>query len=262
MILDDLVAATKQRLVADQKHIPLAKMQALAAQAPATNPAAVYNALRGDQLAIIAEVKAASPSKGQIATDFDPVAIAATYAQAGVNAISVLTEPTYFHGDIEYLRAIRQHVTTPLLRKDFTIDPYMIYAAKAAGANMILLIVAILSDEQLHDYLQLATKLGLAALVEAHNPDEIHRALAAGAHIIGVNNRDLRDFTVDLNHSIKLRPLVPEDVIFVAESGIKTPADTKRLRNAGVDAVLIGETLMRATDKFATIAALRGIANG
>ncbi|WP_127849259.1 indole-3-glycerol phosphate synthase TrpC [Lacticaseibacillus hulanensis] len=258
MILDDLVAATKTRLAASKQLVPLCSMQKLAQQAPATNPADVYRALSGEQLAIIAEVKAASPSKGQIATNFDPVATATAYAAAGVNAISVLTEPTYFHGDINYLRQIRAHVNTPLLRKDFIIDAYMIDEAKAAGANLILLIVAILTDEQLRSYMQLAESLGLAALVEAHSPEEIRRALAAGARIIGVNNRDLRDFTVDLNHSINLRPLVPSNVIFVAESGIKTPGDTAKLRDAGVDAVLIGETLMRAKDKAATIAALRG----
>lgn len=226
--------------------------------APKTDVQTVYRALKQDHLAIIAEVKAASPSKGQIATDFDPLATATRYAAAGVNAISVLTEPDYFHGDIAYLRQIRAAVTTPLLRKDFTIDPYMIYEAKAAGANLILLIVAILTNTELRQYRELAESLGMAALVEAHDADEIARAQASGAHIIGVNNRDLRDFTVDLNRSVALRPLVPSDIIFVAESGIQTPADTARLQQAGVDAVLVGETLMRATNPAATIAALRG----
>lgn len=257
MILDDLVAATRVRVAKAKSEISPVQMQALATKTPAPNPATVYAALRGEQLAIIAEVKAASPSKGQIAADFAPVATAQTYAAAGANAISVLTEPDYFHGDIAYLKEIRCAVATPLLRKDFTIDPYMIYEAKAAGANLILLIVAILTDAQLRDYLALAEKLGLAVLVETHNATEIDRALAAGARIIGVNNRDLRDFTVDLRRSIDLRPLVPSDVIFVAESGIKTPTDTATLRAAGVDAVLVGETLMRAADVAGTIRALR-----
>ncbi|KRM55792.1 indole-3-glycerol phosphate synthase TrpC [Lacticaseibacillus sharpeae] len=258
MILDDLVAATTKRIAASKQHISLAQMAQLATKVPAPNPERVYTALGGPELAIIAEVKAASPSKGQIATAFNPVATAQAYAAAGANAISVLTEPTYFHGDIQYLRDIRAAVDMPLLRKDFTIDPYMIYEARAAGANLILLIVAILTDRQLHDYLELAQQLGLAAIVEAHDAAEIKRALAANARIIGVNNRDLRDFSVDLHHSANLRPLVPQNVLFIAESGIKTPADTAELRAAGVNAVLIGETLMRAPDKQAAITALRG----
>ncbi len=175
-----------------------------------------------------------------------------------MNAISVLTEPTYFHGDINYLRTIRQAVTVPLLRKDFIIDDYMIDEAKVAGANLILLIVAILDDHQLRDYIHKAAALGLAVLVEAHDPHEIQRALQAGADIIGVNNRDLRDFTVDLHRSVALRPLVPRNIIFVSESGIRGPQDVDQLRTAGVDAILVGETLMRSPNKAATINALRG----
>ncbi|WP_288761226.1 indole-3-glycerol phosphate synthase TrpC [uncultured Lacticaseibacillus sp.] len=258
MILDELVAATQQRLAHNQARVPAATMHAQALAAPTTDPADVYQALRQPPLSIIAEVKAASPSKGTIAADFDPVATAQEYAAGGVNAISVLTEPTYFHGDINYLRTIRQAVTVPLLRKDFIIDDYMIDEAKAAGANLILLIVAILDDHQLRDYIHKAAALGLAVLVEAHDAHEIQRALQAGADIIGVNNRDLRDFTVDLHRSVALRPLVPRNVIFVSESGIRGPQDVDQLRTAGVDAILVGETLMRSPDKAATINALRG----
>ncbi|WP_462399181.1 indole-3-glycerol phosphate synthase TrpC [Lacticaseibacillus pantheris] len=258
MILDELVAATQQRLSQNQARVPAAKMHAQALAALTTDPADVYLALRQPPLSVIAEVKAASPSKGTIAKDFNPVVTAQEYAAGGVNAISVLTEPSYFHGDINYLRAIRQAVTVPLLRKDFIINEYMIDEAKVAGANLILLIVAILDDHQLRDYLRTAATLGLAVLVEAHDASEIKRAIHAGAQIIGVNNRDLRDFTVDLHRSVSLRPLVPPDVIFVSESGIRGPEDVHQLRMAGVDAILVGETLMRSDDKAANIRALRG----
>lgn len=259
MILDDLVAATQQRTQQEQQSESLATLKQRARATPAPDPAKVRRALGGDGLAVIAEVKQASPSKGTIVTgDFDPVIIAQSYAAAGVNAISVLTEPTYFHGQLAYLADIAQRVTVPLLRKDFTINDYMIYQARAAGANLILLIVAILTPAQLTNYLKLADELGLMAIVEAHDAQEVQIALAAGAQIIGVNNRNLRDFTVDLNNSVQLRALVPNDVLFVAESGIKTAADVAVLRQAGVDAVLIGETLMRAPDKRAALRTLLG----
>lgn len=259
MILDDLVAATQQRTAREQQAEPIAAVKQRALATPAPDPEWVRQALGGDQLSVIAEVKQASPSKGTIVTgDFDPVKIAQAYAAAGVNAISVLTEPDYFHGQLAYLAAIAQRVDVPLLRKDFTINDYMIYQARAAGANLILLIVAILTPAQLAADLQLAHDLGLMAIVEAHDAQEIRAALAAGAQIIGVNNRNLKDFTVDLNNSVRLRALVPSDVLFVAESGIKTAADVAVLRQAGVDAVLIGETLMRAPDKRAALNSLLG----
>ena len=208
---------------------------------------------RSPELSIIAEVKKASPSKGLIAKDFDYRAIAKEYEEAGATAISVLTEPDYFLGDITYLKEIAEEVKTPLLRKDFTIDPYMIYQAKVAGAKMILLIVAILTDKELKDYLNLAHSLGLAVLVEAHDPEEIKRALKVGAKMIGVNNRNLKDFTVSFDNSKNLRQLIPDNVAFVAESGVSSVADIKELKALGVNAVLVGEALMKAADKRAFI---------
>ena len=171
----------------------------------------------------------------------------------------MLTEPYFFQGSDSYLQQISEHVSIPLLRKDFTIDPYMIYEAKVIGASAILLICAILTDEQLKSYLQLADLLGLSALVEAHDEAEVQRALSAGARIIGVNNRNLKDFTVDIQNSIRLRKLIPKEIVFVSESGMKTPEDIKRLRDNETDAVLIGETFMRSPDKKKMLEDLKGI---
>ena len=171
----------------------------------------------------------------------------------------MLTEPFYFQGSNEYLTAIHESISTPILRKDFTVDPYMIYEAKVIGASAILLICAILTDEQLKSYLQLADSLGLSALVEAHDEAEVQRALSAGARIIGVNNRNLKDFTVDIQNSIRLRKLIPKEIVFVSESGMKTPEDIKRLRDNETDAVLIGETFMRSPDKKKMLEDLKGI---
>lgn len=171
----------------------------------------------------------------------------------------MLTEPYFFQGSDSYLQQISEHVSIPLLRKDFTIDPYMIYEAKVIGASAILLICAILTDEQLKSYLQLADSLGLSALVEAHDEAEVQRALSAGARIIGVNNRNLKDFTVDIQNSIRLRKLIPKEIVFVSESGMKTPEDINRLRDNETDAVLIGETFMRSPDKKKMLEDLKGI---
>ncbi len=214
-------------------------------------------ALMDKPIAIISEVKRASPSKGLIAEDFDYLAIAKDYESAKVSAISVLTEPFFFQGSNEILNEISQTVETPILRKDFTISPYMIYEAKLIGASAILLIASILDDKELKEYLELADSLGLSAIVETHDEEEIERALDAGARIIGVNNRNLKDFTVDINNSIKLRKNVPKDIIFISESGIKTSEDVKRLKENDVDAVLIGETLMRSDNKKALIEELK-----
>lgn len=260
MILDDLVVATKRRMQGEQAAVTPARMRALAAAAPKPDRDATLAALRrtGKRMHVIAEVKKASPSKGLIAADFDPVTIASSYAAAGVDAISVLTEPDYFRGDIKYLAAIYRAVTLPLLRKDFTVDDYMIYQARANGASLILLIVAILTPEQLRAYLQLARQLGLAAIVEAHDEDELQTALAAGAEIIGINNRDLRDFSVDLNTSIALSRRVPAGKIVIAESGIKTARAVQELAAGNIDACLIGEAFMRTSDKSAELARLFG----
>lgn len=215
--------------------------------------------LAADGMSFICECKKASPSKGLIAEDFPYMDIARDYERAGASAISVLTEPAWFMGDDEYLRAISRSVSIPCLRKDFTVDEYMIYQAELLGAAAVLLICAILTDEQLGGWIRICDGLGLSALVEAHDEDEVMRALRAGARVIGVNNRNLKDFTVDLENSIRLRSLVPDDVIFIAESGIKTRDDIIRLEEADVDAVLIGETLMRSPDKKAMLDNLKGI---
>ena len=213
---------------------------------------------RVENVSFICEVKKASPSKGMISEDFPYLEIAKDYEKAGADAISVLTEPEYFKGDNKYLTEISGVVHIPVLRKDFTVDEYQIYEAKVIGADAVLLICSLLDTETLRKYIILCNELGLSALVEAHTEKEIHSAIAAGARVIGVNNRNLQTFEVDLNNSMKLRNLVPRDIIFVAESGIKTPKDIADLRGAGVNAVLIGETLMRSTNKKKILSELRG----
>lgn len=259
MILDEIVAKTKVRLEENKKKLPPEELQKQALSMSADTGFPFEKALKVQGLSFICEVKKASPSKGLIAPDFPYVAIAEEYEKAGANAISVLTEPYFFQGSDSYLQQISEHVSIPLLRKDFTIDPYMIYEAKVIGASAILLICAILTDEQLKSYLQLADSLGLSALVEAHDEAEVQRALSAGARIIGVNNRNLKDFTVDIQNSIRLRKLIPKEIVFVSESGMKTPEDIKRLRDNETDAVLIGETFMRSPDKKKMLEDLRGI---
>lgn len=217
-----------------------------------------YKALQKEGMSYICEVKKASPSKGLIAPDFPYVKIAKEYEQAGASAISCLTEPYYFKGSDVYLREIAETVSIPVLRKDFTVNSYMIYQAKVLGASAILLICAILDDEQLAEYLALADSLGLDALVEAHDAEEVARALKAGAQIVGVNNRDLKTFEVDVRNSIRLREQAPGDVLFVSESGIRTSEDIRKLYENEVDAVLIGETLMRSEDKKQALETLNG----
>jgi len=211
-----------------------------------------------NKINFICEIKKASPSKGVICEDFDPVQIAEEYEEAGAAAISVLTEPYYFQGSDKYLQDISQAIKIPLLRKDFIVDEYMIYEAKFLNANAVLLICAILNDKQLAQYIKIAENLGLSVLVETHDEIEIKRALDCGAHIIGVNNRDLKTFEVDIKTSERLRKYIPDDKIFVSESGIKTRSDVKRLEEIGVNAVLIGETLMRSKNKKAELKRLRG----
>ena len=215
-------------------------------------------ALSGEDIGFICECKKASPSKGLIAPEFPYVEIAKAYEAAGAACISVLTEPKWFLGRDEYLKEITLAVSIPCIRKDFVVDEYMIYQAKVLGASAVLLICALLDQETLKRYLTLCDQLGLSALVEAHDDEELTRALAAGARVIGVNNRNLRDFTVDLGNAERLRKLASEEVLFVAESGIQTAEDIAVLRRARVNGVLIGETLMRAADKKAMLAQLRG----
>ncbi|MQS89220.1 indole-3-glycerol phosphate synthase TrpC [Companilactobacillus mishanensis] len=253
MILDKLVKATQDRVKEEKAQEPLSELKRQADLIPNKNPQEIIDRFLKPGLHFIGEVKKASPSKGLIAKDFPYLKIATDYDKAGIDAISVLTEPKFFQGNLTYLHEITQKVNVPVLRKDFTIDPYMIYQAKISGASLILLIVAILPKEKLVEYLQLADQLGLAALVEVHNQDELDIALSAGAKIIGVNNRNLKDFTVDLNNSLNLRDQVPANIPFITESGIKTTDDIRRLKAANVNGVLIGETFMRSDDKAAII---------
>jgi len=258
-ILNEIAERTKERIEAKKRILPLNEIMEAAF---ARNIAAGFpfeNALRSPDIAFICEVKKASPSKGIIAEDFPYTAIASEYEAAGAAAISVLTEPFYFKGDDSHAADIAATVSLPVLRKDFTVDSYMIYEAAALGASAVLLICAILDAATLAEYLSLARNLGLSALVETHSEAEVDMALNAGAGIIGVNNRDLKTFEVDLAVSERLRKMVPPDKIFVSESGINSPEDISRLRGIGADAVLIGERIMRSVDKKAEIMRLRGI---
>lgn len=258
MILEEIAARTVQRVAEEKAAVPLSEMKKRAEALDANTGFPFRKALSGDEISFICEVKRASPSKGLIAPDFPYLDIARDYERAGASAISCLTEPFWFKGRDEYLAEISNAVTIPVLRKDFTVDEYMIYQAKTLGASAVLLICSILSKEQLSEYLGIAHSLGLSALVEAHDEDEVRTALSVGAGIIGVNNRDLRTFTVDINNSARLRKLVSPEVLFVSESGIKTAADIEALRSNGTNAVLIGETLMRSPDKKAALDELRG----
>ncbi len=256
-ILAEIAEKTRQRIAVQQTFIPLETVKA-AAKAMPKGDFPFESALRSEGMAFICEIKKASPSKGLIAPDFPYLEIAKEYENAGASAISCLTEPFYFQGRNEYLAEIAAAVDVPLLRKDFFVDPYMIYEAKVLGASAILLICAILNDEALRAGLLLADSLGLSAIFEAHDAEEVQRALACGARIIGVNNRNLKTFALDLNNSITLRNLVPEEVLFISESGIQTRDDIALLEAHNVNAVLIGETFMRAPDKKAVLHALRG----
>lgn len=258
MILDTIAASAKERVAAAKEALPLAEQIARARESDCNTGFPFEQALAKKRMSFICEVKKASPSKGLIAPEFPYVQIAKEYEAAGADAISVLTESAYFQGKNEYLTKIRQTVQIPLLRKDFTVDEYMIYEAKNIGADAVLLICAILSPMQLSEYAGIARELGLSALVEAHDEREVKMALAADARIVGVNNRNLKDFTVDINNSVRLREMVPENILFVSESGMKTRQDIERLEQNGTNAVLIGETLMRSADKKAALQELRG----
>ena len=257
-ILDQIAEYTKKRIAAQKERVPEdeLKKRAFALQ---RGDFCFERALKKKDISFICECKKASPSKGVISGDFPYLKIAMEYEAAGADAISVLTEPKWFLGRDEYLEEIAENVSIPVLRKDFTVDEYMIYEAKCLGASAVLLICAILTAEQLRRYIDICKELGLCALVEAHDEKETEMALECGAKIIGVNNRNLKDFSVDPDRSLSLRRLVPENVLFVSESGIKDAEDVRRVRAAGADAVLIGETLMRAQDKRAAILKLRGM---
>ena len=258
MILDDLVKAAEEALKGDKAAISPEQMEALAETSPYKPDFPFEKALSKDGISFICEVKRASPSKGMISPFFPYLDIAREYERIGASAISCLTERKYFLGKPEYLRDIASIVSIPVLRKDFIIDEYQIYEARALGASAILLICAILTDEKMKHFMTLADSIGLSVLTEVHDEEEVRRALAAGARIIGVNNRNLKDFTVSLSNAVRLSSLVPEDVLFVAESGIRTRKDIETLERCGADAVLIGETIMRAPDKEKMFDTLRG----
>ncbi len=255
MILDEIARETKERIEKKKKEVPLYLVRERAENRDSLKAGSFpfEEALKKPGLSFICEVKKASPSKGVIVDKFPYLEIAMEYESAGADAISCLTEPFRFLGRDEYLDEISRLVTIPVLRKDFTVDDYMIYEAKALGASAVLLIAAILDDAQLKDYFALARELKLSAIMEAHDEREVERALNAGGNIIGVNNRNLKDFTVDINNSIRLRHMVPRDRIFISESGIRTEDDISALYENGTDAVLIGETLMRASDRAGLI---------
>ncbi|MHC4480854.1 MAG: indole-3-glycerol phosphate synthase TrpC [Planctomycetota bacterium] len=257
-ILDRIVAEKREELAAARRLVPLAGLEARLPHAPPSRPFA--EALRGDSLRLIAEVKKASPSRGLLREDFDPVALARSYAEAGAAAVSVLTDEPHFQGSLDHLASIRAALPDgpPLLRKDFLFDPYQLYEARARGADAVLLITAVLDSALLAELLGLATALEMDALVEVHDEPELERALAAGATLIGINNRDLRTFDVDLATTESLRPLIPPETTVVAESGVSTRADIERLQALGVHAVLIGEALVTAPDPAAKIRELMG----
>lgn len=256
-ILDEIAGHARARVAAKKEECDLEVMRELALRGGPADGAAFESALSKPGLSFICEVKRASPSKGLIAPEFPYLDIARAYEAAGADAVSCLTEPRWFLGSDQIFRDIRRAVAVPMLRKDFTVDPYQLYEAKTMGANAVLLICALLDTATLAAYLELAASLGLAALVEAHDEGEIRSALSAGTTIVGVNNRNLRDFSVDFENAARLRDLIPPDRLFVSESGVKSPEDAAKLKKIGADAVLMGEALMRAKDKPALLRQMR-----
>ena len=255
-ILNEIAAYAVKRVQQAESKMPLEAMKEQALALPGKE-FVFEHALRKPELSFICECKKASPSKGIIADDFPYLKIAQEYEQAGADCISVLTEHKYFLGDDSYLQEIAHAVSVPCLRKDFVVVPYMIYEARVLGAAAVLLICSLLTEKELAEYLEICEGLGMSALVEVHNAAEISMAIHAGARIIGVNNRNLSDFSVDMANSSRLRELVPPEILFVAESGIKTAADIQTMREIGADAVLIGELLIRAENRSAMLAELR-----
>lgn len=256
-ILDRLAEYARERTEQAKMKIPLEEIKRQALSLP-KGSFAFENALNKTGISFICECKKASPSKGLIVPDFPYLQIAKEYEAAGADCISVLTEPKWFLGSDEYLKEIACAVSIPCLRKDFTVDEYMLYEAKVLGASAVLLIASILSENQIKEYIGICDELGLSALVETHDKAEVSSSIKAGARIIGVNNRNLKDFSVDTDNSRRLRELIPRDVLFVSESGVSTADDVAKLREIGADAVLIGETLMRAPNKKAKLDELRG----
>jgi len=246
MILDQIVTEKREEIAQKKKSLPISTLKERIAQRKA--PLDFAAALSGDRTRLIAEVKRASPSRGVLCSNFNPVSLAKAYADGGAAAISVLTESNHFQGSLDHLAAISEDIRLPLLRKDFIFDPYQVYESRAGGADALLLIVAILNQEQLGELLSLSRSLGLSCLVEVHREDEVERALLSGAEIIGINNRDLNTFKVDINTTHRLRLLIPKERIVVSESGISRREDIEKLKGWGVNAVLVGEALVTASD--------------
>lgn len=257
-ILDRIVATKRQEVAEAQSRLPIEELEAQVREAPPVRDFRAALAGPGP-IQLIAEVKKASPSAQVIRADFDPIAIARTYQGHGAACLSVLTDVQYFQGHLSYLARIRASVAIPILRKDFVIDAYQVVEARMAGADAILLIAEILTDDQLRSLRELAQAWGMATLVEFHDPSNLARVLASGADLVGVNNRDLHRFVTDLDLTLRLRDQIPPDVTLVAESGIRTRSDVERLEGAGVHAMLVGETLMRADDIGAAVANLLGL---
>jgi indole-3-glycerol phosphate synthase len=264
-ILDEIMAYHREQLPGRMRDVPLADLRALASVAP--RPLDFYEALNRPGVSLIAECKKASPSKGLLVSNYDPVDLARTYVRAGASAISILTDARHFQGSLEHLRNVKEEMlaghfrapdrggapssgAVPLLRKDFIFDPYQIYEARAAGADALLLIAAVLADGDLKELLELTHELGMNALVEVHTEAELERVLPIKPRVIGVNNRDLQTFKVDFENTGRLRALIPAGIVTVGESGIKSPDDIRRLRDLGVDAVLVGETLVRSKNVY------------
>jgi indole-3-glycerol phosphate synthase len=256
MILDQIVAAKRREIASLKKTTPLARLQEVINDLPPTRD--FRQAINHRPCAVIAEVKRSSPSKGRIREQFDPVQIASIYQEHGAQAVSILTDEQFFEGKGDYLAAIKKAISLPLLRKDFIIDAYQIYETRVLGGDALLLIASILEQRQLLEYIQLAEQLGLAPLVEVHTKAELGKALAAGAEIIGINNRDLKTFSTDLKRTLELAPMIPKGTIVVTESGISSRKDIELLMGAGVHCFLIGEALMRAADIGAKLRELLG----
>lgn len=257
-ILDQIAGYAKERTAQARRNVSFTEIRQQALAMPKST-FAFEKALQKPDLSFICECKKASPSKGLIAEDFPWLSIAREYEAAGADCISVLTEPKWFLGSDTYLKDIARSVRIPCLRKDFTVDEYMIYEAKLLGASAVLLICSILSEAQLKEYLEICDGLGLSALMEIHSEEEAAMAVRSGARLIGVNNRNLKDFSVDTANSRRLRELIPEEILFVSESGVKTPEDVRQIREIGADAALVGETLMRAGNKTEKLKELKGL---
>ncbi|GBC96747.1 Indole-3-glycerol phosphate synthase [bacterium HR16] len=258
-ILDTILAHKRQEVAEAESRVPFSVLEQRLTNAPIVRPFRTALNRADGRVAVIAEVKKASPSKGVLCEDFDPLGIARTYARHGASAISVLTDERFFQGHLDYLRAIRQSVSVPVLRKDFLISRYQVAEAREAGADAVLLIVAALSDEQLRDLLHYTQELGMDALVEVHTETELHRALDAGAAVIGINNRDLTTFHTTLEVTERLAPQIPPGCIIVSESGIESAEDVRRVARAGAHAVLVGESLMRAKDVGEKLREIAGV---